>query len=72
MGRLGRTQEALRACGPRGLATTLGAWADHPNAEILNKTDCLHFCVAGDGRRGVYETLNRRWWSSMLAGGFDS
>ena len=49
-----------------------GAWNMHPGLAPLRKnhsqlaTDCLHFCVAGDGQVGVYEAFNRLWWWDML------
>ena len=54
-------------------ALSQDAWAQHPGLTYAfhNKSrpvsDCLHYCIAGDGLVGVYEAFNRLWWWHMLA-----
>jgi len=51
---------------------SLAAWDMHPGVRqyVINntdvyKTDCLHFCVVGNGYVGVYAAFNQLWWHEM-------
>lgn len=48
---------------------SFSAWTQHPGLLNVSKgevSDCLHFCVPGDGFFGVYEAFNRIFWWQML------
>ena len=56
---------------------SVGAWTQHPGLiHALNNhgdpnpykviTDCLHFCIVGDGQVGIYEAFNRLFWWQLL------
>ena len=57
-------------------ALSQDAWAQHPGLTLqfhgtTNQShkisDCLHYCIAGDGQVGVYEAFNRMWWWHLQA-----
>ena len=62
---------------PNVWALSVSAWTQHPGlihdwdshgkrnfAKVI--TDCLHFCVVGDGQVGIYEAFNRLFWWQLL------
>ena len=57
-------------------ALSQDAWTQHPSMSVVhhpdthkprNISDCLHYCIAGDGAVGVYDAFNRLWWWHMQA-----